>query len=108
MKLFITLVLNLLILPVLVMLTGCGSLQKREARYTAAVERARPYIEGRRDYDMALTCLNNLETMCARFAADSHSSDREKDQWQERVDSIQKARQIIVSQYDTALRGPNS
>ena len=103
-KIFITIVLNLLIIPVMVMLTGCSSLQKREARYVAVVDRARPYVEGRQDYDMALYYLTNLETMCARFAADSHSSDQEKEQWQERVEYIQKSRQIIVSQYDTALK----
>lgn len=103
-KLFITLVLNLLIIPVLVMLTGCSSLQKREARFVSCVDRARPYVEGRQDYDMALYYLTNLETMCARFAEDSHSSDQEKEQWRERVEYIQKSRQILVSQYDTALK----
>lgn len=104
MNFFITLVLNLLIIPVLVMLTGCSSLQKREARFVSCVDRARPYVDGRQDYDTALYYLTNLETMCARFAEDSHSSDQEKEQWQERVEYIQKARQILVSQYDTALK----
>lgn len=104
MKLFIPLVLNLLIIPVLVMLTGCASLENHQARYVAAVDRARPFIQGRQDYDMALICLDNLEKMCVLFAQDSHSPDQEKEQWQERVEYIQKSRQIIVSQYNTALK----
>lgn len=104
MKIFITLVLNLLIIPVLVMLTGCSSLEKREARYVAAVDRARPCIDGRQDYDMALKYLDNLETMCVRFAGDSHSSDQEKENWEERAAYIHRARQKMVSEYNASLK----
>ena len=104
MKLFITPALNLLIVPLLILLAGCGSLQQHEARYAAAVDRARPCIEGRQDYDMALKYLNNLETMCVQFANDSHTSDQEKEKWLERADYIQKARQVFVSEYNTSLK----
>lgn len=111
MKLFITLVLKLLVIPALVMLTGCSSPQKecsspqkREARFEAALDRARPCIEGRQDYDMALQYLENLKAMCARFAEESHSIDQEREQWQERVEYFQKCRLIIISEYETALK----
>jgi hypothetical protein len=101
---FITAALKTLIVPLLIVLAGCGSLQKREARYVSAVERARPFIEGRQDYDMALIYLDNLQSMCVVFASDSHSSDQEKERWQERAGEIQKARQIFVSEYNASLK----
>jgi len=104
MKFFIRLVLNTFMIPVLTVLTGCSSLEKREAKYVAGVDHARPFVEGRQDYDMALKCLDNLENMCARFAKDSHSSEQQKECWQERAEYIQKSRQIINSQYNTALK----
>jgi len=103
-KLFITLAIHALVIPVLIFLTGCSSLKNREARYVAGVDCARPFVEGRQDYDMALKCLDNLEHMCNQFAQDSHSSEPEKINWQERVEYIQKSRKIIVSDYNHALK----
>lgn len=101
---FITAALKTLLVPLLIVLAGCSSLQKRKARYVSAVERARPCIEGRQNYDMALKYLDNLESMCGLFANDSHSPDQEKERWQERVGKIQEARRIFVSEYNASLK----